>query len=134
MKREYVKMRKNDIITGANSMMMIIQEPRGTKQKLRKKLSVFLQYALILNNQKYPQIGRQCIMHETSTVDQNHSYETSQFSQTNLYLLSNSIFFWGEILIPYLKRNATGNNNASFKHTQCGQLIIDFSLTNLSPE
>lgn len=38
MKREYDKMRKNDIITGAGSMMMIIQEPRGTKQKLRKKL------------------------------------------------------------------------------------------------
>lgn len=28
MKREYVKMRKNDIITGVNQVMMMITEPR----------------------------------------------------------------------------------------------------------
>lgn len=42
MKREYVQMRKNDMITGANSMMMIIKEPGGEKQKLRKDIIVFL--------------------------------------------------------------------------------------------
>lgn len=59
MKREYVKMRKNDIITGANSVM-IIKEPKGGKPEVEEELiSIFLacpqdEYALILNNQKYP--------------------------------------------------------------------------------
>jgi hypothetical protein len=37
MKREYVKMRKNDIITGANSMMMSIKEPRGRKTQVQNE-------------------------------------------------------------------------------------------------
>ena len=46
MKREYVKMRKNDIITGTNSMMMIIKEPGGGgKQKLRKNILVCFQHS-----------------------------------------------------------------------------------------
>lgn len=38
MKREYVEMRKKDIITGTNSMMMIIKEPTGENQNLRKNI------------------------------------------------------------------------------------------------
>lgn len=37
MKREYVKMRKNDIITGINAMMMISKEPGGRKTEVEKE-------------------------------------------------------------------------------------------------
>lgn len=37
MKREYVEMRKKDIITGTNSVMIIIKEPTGGKPKFEEE-------------------------------------------------------------------------------------------------
>ena len=47
MKREYVKMRENDIITGTNSVMMIIKEPRGEKTEVEEEhISISLTQSL----------------------------------------------------------------------------------------
>lgn len=42
MKREYVKMRKNDIITGVNPMMVMTTEPREGNRDMDEHSSISL--------------------------------------------------------------------------------------------